>query len=48
MAFKLSYELMDATKYNGNVIQRKEETHRMAEANKTFTHFRLLVNTINK
>jgi ribosomal protein S7 len=35
MAFKLSYELMDATKGNGNVIGRKEKTHKMAEANIT-------------
>jgi len=39
MAFKLSYELMDAAINNGNVIQRKEETHRMAEINRTFAHF---------
>jgi small subunit ribosomal protein S7 len=40
MAFKLSYELMDAAKDNGNVIWRKEETHKMAKANRTFAHFR--------
>jgi ribosomal protein S7 len=38
MAFKLSYELMDATKDNGNVRGRNEETHEMAETNITFTH----------
>jgi small subunit ribosomal protein S7 len=40
MAFKLSYELMDVAKDNGNVIRRNEETHKMSKANKTFTHFR--------
>jgi small subunit ribosomal protein S7 len=39
MVFKLSYELIDADKDNGNVIQRKEETHRMVEANRAFAHF---------
>jgi small subunit ribosomal protein S7 len=40
MAFKLSYELMDVARDNGNVIRRKEETHRMVEANRAFAHFR--------
>jgi small subunit ribosomal protein S7 len=40
MAFKLSYELMDAAKDNRNVIRRNEETHRMGEANRAFAHFR--------
>eukprot|EP01018_Ginkgo_biloba_P040962 Gb_09043 [translate_table: standard] len=40
MAFKLSYELMDAARENGNAIRKKEETHRMAEANRAFAHFR--------
>ena len=40
MAFKLSYELMDAARQTGNAIRKREETHRMAEANKTFAHFR--------
>jgi small subunit ribosomal protein S7 len=39
MAFELSYELMDVARDNGNVIQRKEETHWMVEANRTFAHF---------
>ncbi|KAH1108893.1 hypothetical protein J1N35_012661 [Gossypium stocksii] len=39
IAFKLSFELMDATKGNGNAIRKKEETHRMAEANRTFAYF---------
>nr|YP_011033897.1 ribosomal protein S7 [Gueldenstaedtia verna]WRI15698.1 ribosomal protein S7 [Gueldenstaedtia verna] len=40
MAFKLSSELLDAVKGSGNAIRKKEETHRMAEANKTFAHIR--------
>nr|YP_010887447.1 ribosomal protein S7 [Dicranum hengduanensis]WJJ45092.1 ribosomal protein S7 [Dicranum hengduanensis]WJJ45172.1 ribosomal protein S7 [Dicranum hengduanensis] len=40
MAFKLSYELMDAARDNGDAIRRREETHRMAEANRAFAHFR--------
>nr|YP_009531790.1 ribosomal protein S7 [Leiosporoceros dussii]AXZ70947.1 ribosomal protein S7 [Leiosporoceros dussii] len=40
MAFKLSYELIDAAKDNGNAVRKREETHRMAEANKAFAHFR--------
>lgn len=40
MAFKLSYELMDAARQTGNAIRKREETHRMAEANKAFAHFR--------
>jgi len=40
MAFKLSYELMDAARQTGNAIRKREETHRMAEANRAFAHFR--------
>nr|QFQ37373.1 ribosomal protein S7 [Kolkwitzia amabilis]QFQ37385.1 ribosomal protein S7 [Kolkwitzia amabilis] len=42
MAFKLSSELMDAAKGRGDAIRKKEETHRMAEANRNraFAHFR--------
>jgi small subunit ribosomal protein S7 len=39
MVFKLSYELMDVARNNGTIIRRKEKTHRMAEANRTFAHF---------
>jgi small subunit ribosomal protein S7 len=39
MNFKLSHELMDAARGNGNAICKKEETHRMAEANRAFAHF---------
>lgn len=40
MASKLSYELMDAARQTGNAIRKREETHRMAEANRAFAHFR--------
>jgi small subunit ribosomal protein S7 len=40
MAFKLSYELMDAARDTGQAIRKREETHRMAEANKASAHFR--------
>jgi len=40
MAIKLSNEIIDAAKETGNSIRRKEQTHKMAEANKAFAHFR--------
>ena len=40
MAIKLSNEILDASKETGNSIRRKEQTHKMAEANKAFAHFR--------
>ena len=40
MAFKLANELIDASKESGNAIKKREQTHRMAEANKAFAHFR--------
>jgi small subunit ribosomal protein S7 len=40
MSIKLSNEIMDAAKESGNSIRRKEQTHKMAEANKAFAHFR--------
>ena len=40
MAGKLANELIDAAKENGNSIRKKEQTHKMAEANKAFAHFR--------
>ena len=40
MAMKLSNEIMDAAKEAGSSIRRKEQTHKMAEANKEFAHFR--------
>ena len=40
MAIKLSDELMAASKEEGGAYKKKEDTHRMAEANKAFSHFR--------
>ena len=39
MAEKLSIELTNAYKNEGSAIKKKEDTHRMAEANKAFAHF---------
>ena len=40
IALKLAAELMDASKNSGDAIKKKEDTHKMAEANKAFAHFR--------
>lgn len=40
MVEKLSTELLDAAQGQGATIKRKEDTHRMAEANKAFVHYR--------
>ncbi|GAC1489109.1 MAG: 30S ribosomal protein S7 [Candidatus Limnocylindrales bacterium] len=40
MAEKLSSELMDATNNAGAAVRRKDETHKMAEANKAFSHYK--------
>jgi small subunit ribosomal protein S7 len=40
MALRLGRELMDAAKNEGGAVRKKDETHRMAEANKAFAHFR--------
>lgn len=40
MASKLASELMDAANETGGAIRKREETHRMAEANKAFAHYR--------
>jgi len=40
MSIKLASELIDTANDIGNTIKKKEETHRMAEANKAFAHFR--------
>nr|YP_009244397.1 ribosomal protein S7 [Gelidium vagum]AMK96639.1 ribosomal protein S7 [Gelidium vagum] len=40
MAIKLANEIIDAYNESGNSIRKKEETHRMAEANKAFAHYR--------
>ncbi len=40
MALRLSRELIDASNNEGGAVRKKDETHRMAEANKAFAHFR--------
>ena len=40
MSIKLASEIIDTANDIGNTIKKKEETHRMAEANKAFAHFR--------
>jgi small subunit ribosomal protein S7 len=40
MEEKLAGELIDAANNRGNSIKKKEDTHRMAEANKAFAHYR--------
>ena len=40
MQLKFAGELMDAAENRGNAVKKREDTHRMAEANKAFAHFR--------
>ena len=40
MEEKLAYELMDAANNTGPTIKKREDTHKMAEANKAFAHYR--------
>jgi small subunit ribosomal protein S7 len=40
MAFRLAHELMDASENRGAAVRKREDTHRMAEANKAFAHYR--------
>ncbi|MBA3531418.1 MAG: 30S ribosomal protein S7 [Ardenticatenales bacterium] len=40
MAEKLANELIDAYNNTGSAVKKKEDTHRMAEANKAYSHFR--------
>ena len=40
MAHRLAHELMDAADSRGAAVKKKEDTHRMAEANKAFSHYR--------
>ena len=40
MANRLAAELLSASKGEGGAIKKKDDTHRMAEANKAFSHFR--------
>ena len=39
-ADKLAAEIMDAANNTGNAVKKREDTHKMAEANKAFAHFR--------
>ncbi len=41
LAEKLSGELIDAANNTGNAVRKREETHKMAEANRAFSHYRL-------
>lgn len=41
MAQKLANEIVAAAKSEGGAVKKKEDTHRMAEANKAFAHFRI-------
>ncbi len=40
MALRLAGEVMDAAENRGSAVKKKEDTHRMAEANKAFAHYR--------
>jgi small subunit ribosomal protein S7 len=40
MAQRLAGEIMDAARNEGNTVKKREETHRMAEANQAFAHYR--------
>ncbi len=40
MALKLAGELMDAAEKRGSAVKKREDTHKMADANKAFAHFR--------
>ena len=41
MANKLAGEIIAASKGEGASVKRKEDTHKMADANKAFSHFRV-------
>ena len=40
MSDKLFFELMDASQNKGTAVKKREDTHKMAESNKAFAHFR--------
>ena len=40
MASKIANEIIEAANDNGSAIRKREETHKMAEANKAFAHYR--------
>ena len=40
MTDRLAGEMLDAANNRGNAVKKKEDTHRMAEANKAFAHYK--------
>ena len=40
MSEKLYFEILDASPNKGSAIKKREDTHKMAESNKAFAHFR--------
>ena len=40
MGMRLANELMEAAENRGTAVKKREDTHRMAEANKAFSHYR--------
>ena len=40
MVEKIAAEILDASQNRGNVVKKREDTHKMAEANKAFAHYR--------
>ena len=40
MTLKLAGELLDASEKRGSAVKKRDDTHRMAEANKAFAHYR--------
>ena len=40
MAYKLAMEIIDASNGTGGAVKKREDTHKMAEANKAFAHYR--------
>ena len=40
MSERLAGEILDASNNTGNAVKKREDTHKMAEANKAFAHFR--------
>jgi len=40
MKERIAYEIIDAHSNKGNAVKKREETHKMAEANRAFSHFR--------
>jgi len=40
MAFRIAHELMDAAENRGGAVRKREDTHRMTDANRAFAHYR--------